>query len=247
MLVEIARKPLAITLVILGGFLCVGDLAAQAPGMPKPTPLPTPTTRVIPAQPPAKEPVTEPPRFDRRTLPPDLQLTLSPMSMTSAPMEFTVRNAGLGGATEASLLRVAVRVLPLRSWGPLWFPLGLGFVGGGTPEQIEEELREIEEEFLGRRCPLPYHDFQEAIGPLDPDDSQLVSKSPSREGGIVAQARMPAGSVYSPRHSFINNVEIRLTCVYEVRATADANGDLRESNEANNEVVSYYKREVTLR
>jgi hypothetical protein len=185
---------------------------------------------------------------------PDLQLTLSPRSMSAAPGTFTVRNAGPVSATRASLLRVTVRVLPLEGLPGLGeLPerrnTDQGLVLGerlGFPFREPSELTDSE---FADLCSPPFEDFQAAIDPLDPGESRVVSQSgTSVSGGIrhvgLVGAR-PATRI--PTHSYIREIQVHLVCVYELQATVDANGEIQEINERNNEVVHTFQREVTLR
>lgn len=216
------------------GILGATDLSAQNPA-PRPTPLPGPTTVPIGApRPPVKQPPAEAPRINPEDLPPDLELTLSPSSSSAAPREFRVRNSGFGDAGNASLLRVTLRLLPLDDESRRDATLNsLLVISGG----------------LAELCPLPYSDFQAAIDPLAAGASQVVSQGGTRVDSGVRSVG-PAAARPSTRvldHSYIREIEVRLVCVYELRATVDANGEVTEANERNNEIVHTFVREVTLR
>lgn len=248
------RHALRLTLAILGGFLAAGDLAAQDP---KPTPLPT--TRPIPIQTPEridKQPRPEGPAIGPRVGDlPDLRLSLSPQSLNAAPQRFTVENSGAAAITRASLLRVTIRLLPLPE-GQLVSsdesPFALDPLGGlrtsrdVSPGDVtgRSTRRDIED-----ICSPPLVDFEAAIDPLEPGETQVVTQSGTRAPGGVRHvglvATTPATRI--PTHSYIRQIEVRVVCVYELRATVDANRDVSEWNEGNNEIVHTFQREVTLR
>jgi hypothetical protein len=190
---------------------------------------------------------------------PDLQVTLSPSSMTAAPTRFIVENVGTENATRASLLRVSVRILPLEEGAALARPGGisgafdeLGGLGGlRTSEDVQLGSRDrgVGASELEELCAAPLEDFEAAIDPLNEGGSQVISQSGSRVGGGVREVGLvgtrPAARI--PTHSYVRQIEVRLVCVYEVTATADANAEIAERNERNNQVVHIFQREVTLR
>lgn len=258
-----ARQMLAAAIGITGGFLASGDLIAQDPTpTPTPAPLPLPTKPPVP-QPTAKQPRPEPTVLDPQALNrADLKITMSPFSLSAVPSVFTVQNDGSAATTTASLLRVTVRLLPLEGelGGAQQLPAGVldgvgnisGVLGGvrTSPDVRPREATggSTDSEFA-ELCAPPFEDFQAAIDPLDPGESQPVSQSGTRvrpeirSVGLVATR--PATRV--PTHSYVREIQVRLVCVYELRAVADANAEVSELNERNNEVVHIFQREVTLR
>lgn len=234
--------------ITLAGCLLPSSLIAQDPA-PKPTPLPGPTVRpgaapVIVPRPAAPRSGPEP--IDRRGLKPDLELAMSPRSATTPPTEFTVRNAGLGRADEASLLRVSIRALPLDEAGQEM--LFGGPLAGLAAAATGVSFSELADQRFAEMCTLPYAEFQEAIPPLDEGATHVVSKSRlSRIGGVVDLGMALSGAGATPTNSYVKQIEIRVVCVYEVRGIVDANANVDESSERNNEAVQHFQREVTLR
>ena len=248
--------PSMIALALSAGLLVTGDLIAQDPKTPTPAPITEPMKSLPPPQAISKPPVSEPIMIAPEALrKPDLQLTISPRSMSAAPSVFTVENSGPGGATRASLLRVSVRLLPLEAGdllpegrdssrgvvnlGPsiVQWPYG----GPGDEGLTNSELTEL--------CPPPFADFEAAIDPLEASGSQAISPSGTRVTGGIREVGLVAArpATRIPSHSYIRQIEVRLVCVYELRATVDANREVQELNERNNEVVHVFQREVTLR
>ena len=254
-----ARSRDILAFVVLACLLTAEDLSAQDPGAPRPTPLPIPTTRPLPDPRPIPEDLEKvPARIDPEALRrPDLELTLRPQSMGTAPRAFTVKNTGSAEAARASLLRVTIRLLPLEAGA------GLALPSGGEESDPPVGLRLSPENVFPRRrigdglsqsefeeiCVPPFEDFEAAIDPLDPGESQVISQSGIvRSGGVMEVGLVAARpGTRIPNQSYIRQIEVRLVCVYEVRATADANREVQELLERNNEIVHIFQREVRLR
>lgn len=168
---------------------------------------------------------------DMKGLFPDLQVALDPHAMDAVPTQFTVKNAGSGKATKATLLKVTVRLMPLVSSSP-----------SGVSQLIQSLTAQQGGDLL-KRCPQPLNDFQAVIQPLEGGQSQVVQKPASSLGGALGGA---AQAAVTSQNSYIKQVQVKLVCVYEVKAVADANGDLAELNEQNNQITHYFQREVTL-
>lgn len=238
MSIRLARKSLAIIIGTFGGLFAAGDLLAQDP---TPRPIAPPAVRPMPAPlPPAKQPPPQPAPIRPEALrTADLRLTLRPTSLTAVPNTLNVENAG-PAAAGSSLLRVTVRTLPPDlSAGPIEWAARF--------EALGIDLRGSD---FGDLCEPPFEDFEARINPLGAGESEEVSRRPEswagggiREVGLVATT--PAIRV--PTHSYFQDLGVRLVCVYELRATVDANREVAESNERNNEVVHIFQREVTLR
>lgn len=244
---------LIVAIAIFGALFVAGDLVAQDPGAPKPTPITIPPAKVVPPPLPIeKQPGPESARINPLRPSPDLELTLRPSSSTSIPREFIVKNSGSGDSRNASLLSVRLVLLPMTdvSRRALYAALH-GFsevpasVGEPNPSQFHDDMNRQ----FQALCGYPYRDFQAAIDPLAAGETQRISQSGARvEGGnrpIGAVATLVTTRV--PDHSYIEQIEIRLVCVYEVRAFVDANREVAESNERNNEVIHTFQRKVTLR
>lgn len=234
-----------LAIAIVSGIGIAGDLYGQNPESPKPKPLTIPATRTVPTvKTDAQESVERAQTINPGAFRPDLEVELRPNSSTRPPTTFTVKNSGLGDATQASLLRVTVRLLPLAE-GETGAYLGeWSFLGGIglSPEDFAEWIQEA----VAEDCPLPYPDFQAAIDPLAAGASQAISQSGARITGPrspPAVYRMPSGT---PTNTYVKDIQVRLVCVYEVRATVDANREIDETNERN-ETVHVFTREVTLR
>ncbi|MGH7563273.1 MAG: hypothetical protein ACREK5_02485 [Gemmatimonadota bacterium] len=254
---EIRRHGPIIALAVLAGLMVAIDLAAQDPKTPPLTPINPRTKPISPSHPNVKQPVSDRDLIDPQALRmTDLQLTIRPQSMSRAPSVFTVENIGPVGTTRASLLRVTVRLLPLdamsrsdvltegRDSGRR-LNLDLGFspgrLIGGDDGLTDSEFAEL--------CPPPFDDFEAAIDPLDIGETQAISQSGTDVTGVIRNvglvAHRPATRI--PTHSYIREIQVRLVCVYELRAMVDANREIQELLERNNEVVHIFQREVTLR
>lgn len=177
-------------------------------------------------QPPLPQPATA--VIDVKRLPPDLVVEVSPTAPSETPAQVTVRNRGAGNAARSSLLRVRITVLPLNpdnlaEMARLNVALGPQFSGAAH-------------EFAGlvSSCRPPFDDFEVAIDALRAGTTQVV-RVPARAADPGPRRRPPSGSR-------VITLGYRIACLYEVRVTADANGDLQEASESNNEVVHRFER-----
>ncbi len=94
---------------------------------------------------------------------------------------------------------------------------------------------------------MPLSDFQVAVDPIRAGGA-FTATPPSRRNAAVGVVRL-GGAVRrlaeTPPGTQLLGAEMRILCVYELRAVVDAGGRIDESNERNNEVVHRFQRIAT--